>query len=207
LVIFLVRTHLSGLINGANLTESGRNGLHVKKNLPGGLDVQYKFLVAWMSNTSFLMGCMYVKGSGFCWSTLYRFTIHRNPRRDLHRRWILYFQLSFFLSCGEFEYIALEDRSIFYLCTNISNTVVSFLLRACTSDPTIQLCHHPRVPFRRSTPKTDAPPPTHRDAASQCRHFAAPPRRLQVDVARPSTPTLRSTRHLPFTQPSPPPLP
>jgi hypothetical protein len=78
------------------------------------------------------------------------------------------------------------------------------LLRACTSGPTLQLC--PRVPFRRSAPKTDVPPPTHRDAASQCRRFAAPPRRLQVDVARPSTPTLRSTRRLPFTQPSPPPL-
>jgi hypothetical protein len=55
---FLVRTHLSELTNGANLTESGRNGLLVKKNLLDGLDVQYKFSVAWMSNTSFLMGCM-----------------------------------------------------------------------------------------------------------------------------------------------------
>jgi hypothetical protein len=59
---FWVRTHLSELTNGANLTESERNGLHVKKICP----------MDWTSNINFQwLGCpihlffneLYVKGS------------------------------------------------------------------------------------------------------------------------------------------------
>jgi hypothetical protein len=49
---------MSGLTNGANLTDYGRNGLGVKKILSDGLDVSFNFLVASMSMPSFLMGCM-----------------------------------------------------------------------------------------------------------------------------------------------------
>jgi hypothetical protein len=49
---------MSGLTNGANLTDYGGNGLGVKKILSDGLDVSFNFLVASMSMPSFLMGCM-----------------------------------------------------------------------------------------------------------------------------------------------------
>jgi hypothetical protein len=55
---FAPRTHLLELINGANLTDYGRNGFSVKKIWLNGLDVQPNFLVACVSNASFLMACM-----------------------------------------------------------------------------------------------------------------------------------------------------
>jgi hypothetical protein len=55
---FAAWTYLSELTNGANLTNYGRNGFGVKKIWLSGLDVQPNFLVACVSNTSFLMACL-----------------------------------------------------------------------------------------------------------------------------------------------------
>jgi hypothetical protein len=52
---FAAWTHLSELTNGANLTDYGRNGFGVKKIWLSGLDVQPNFVVACVSNASFLM--------------------------------------------------------------------------------------------------------------------------------------------------------
>jgi hypothetical protein len=43
--LFAIRTHLSELTNGANLTDYGRNGFYVKKVWINGLDVQPNFLM------------------------------------------------------------------------------------------------------------------------------------------------------------------